>query len=211
MNLNLQGLKRDVESGRIPRESARPVELCLKEVQRLDRVVGGVLSLARPPSGAREPCSIHAVIYHILDVIREQLARGKVRPETNFGAEMDTVLGETEALEALFLNLSLNAVEAMPHGGRLRISTEPLKGPGGKPGIRIRVADEGIGIPRQTREEIFKPFFSTKKDGTGLGLSLAARIAENHGGDLRLVDSSGAAGGSEFAVELPLATDECTE
>jgi signal transduction histidine kinase len=211
MNLNLQGLKRDVERGRIPKESARPVELCLKEVQRLDRVVGGVLSLARPPAGAREACSIHAVIHQVLDVLQEQFVRGKVEVETDLRADEDTVRGEPEALEALFLNLSLNAVEAMPQGGRLRLSTEPMEGPGAQPGIRVRVADDGPGIPPQVREEIFGPFFTTKKDGTGLGLSLAARIAENHGGDLKLLDPSERIRGSEFAVELPIARNEGSE
>jgi len=208
MKLNLQGLKRDAEGGRIPAESARPVELCLKEVQRLDRVVGGVLSLARPPSGAREPCSVHGVIGHVLDVLGEQFTQRKVGVEASLRAKGDTVLGEPEALEALVLNLCLNAVEAMAGGGELRISTEPTESAGGRQGIRVRIADDGPGIPPQLRDEIFHPFFSTKKDGTGLGLSLAARIAENHGGDLKLVESPGAARGAEFAVELPLATDE---
>ena len=208
MNLNLQGLRRDVEAGRIPQESARPVELCLKEVQRLDRVVGGVLSLARPPSGERRRCSIHEVLRHVLDVVDEQLSRRKMEVRMDLRAADDIVLGDPEALESLFLNLCLNAIEAMSDGGQLQVASEALAGSESRASmIRVRVADTGPGIPSHLREEIFQPFFSTKKDGTGLGLSLAARIAENHNGALTLVES-GTGGGAEFALELPLAKDE---
>jgi signal transduction histidine kinase len=208
MKLNLQGLRRDVENGRIPPESARPVELCLKEIHRLDGVVSGVLDLARPPSPDLRPCSLHDVIDDAVDVLREQLGQAGVEVHTDYRADADTVKGDAEALQSVFLNLFLNAVEAMPDGGNLRVSTEPIRRMGGEPGIRIQVVDDGPGIPTEAREEIFKPFFSTKKDGTGFGLSMAARIVEDHRGDLTLVDSFKPSRGSEFAIELLLAPEE---
>ena len=189
MNLNLQGLRRDVEAGRIPSDSSQPVELCLKEINRLDRVVGGVLNLARPPSTELEPCSIHDVINDAEGVLREQLRNAGVKVQTDFRADLDAVAGDAEALESMFLNLFLNAVEAMPDGGTLRIATGSVRRKDGGAGICIRVVDDGPGIPPETREEIFNPFFSTKKGGTGLGLSLAARIVEGHRGELTLAAS----------------------
>ncbi len=208
MKLNLQGLSRDVEAGRIPSDSARPVGLCLKEINRLDRVVGGVLNLARPPSTEVRPCSIHDVIDDAVEVLREQLGKADVKVQTDFRAEPATVTGDAEALKSVFLNLFLNAIEAMPDGGTLQLSTGPVRQKDGGAGICIRVVDDGPGIPPQTREEIFDPFFSTKKDGTGLGLSLAARIVEGHRGELTLVDSSEPGRGSEFAIELPLSPEK---
>ena len=208
MKLNLQGLERDVENGRIPPESARPVELCLKEVQRLDRVVGGVLNLARTPSGDLRPCEVHGVIDNALKVLLEQLEHAGVRVQKTFCAGRDTINGDPEALESVFINLFLNAMEAMPDGGVIEVSTESSERTPEAGGIRIRVADDGSGIPPEEWEEIFKPFFSTKKGGTGLGLSLAARIVESHRGVLKLGDAPASGHGSVFVVELPLAASE---
>lgn len=208
MNLNLQGLRRDVESGKIPADSSRPVELCLKEVQRLDRVVRGVLNLARPPSENMMPCSLHGVVQDALEVLKEQLERNRIITRTEFEAESDRVRGDPEALESVFINLFLNSAEAMSDGGTLQVSTEPMVWRGGRRGIRVNVADTGAGVPLSDRDEIFTPFFSTKKDGTGLGLSLAARIVEGHQGDLKLAASPEADSGSTFVIELPLVLGE---
>jgi signal transduction histidine kinase len=96
----------------------------------------------------------------------------------------------------------------MSGGGNLHVSTESIGGTGDRTGIRVRVEDDGMGIPPETREEIFKPFFSTKKDGTGLGLSLAARIVEEHRGVLDLADPAPSGTGSALVIELPLASEE---
>jgi len=208
MNLNLQGLRREVDGGRIPEDLARPIELCLSEVQRLDRVVGGVLNLARPPSENLEITSMHQVVDDAREVIQQQLDKSKITFEAHHNAESDLVHGDPEALKSVFLNLFLNAAEAMPEGGALVVSTGPVEWEGGRTGIRIQVSDTGSGIPVENRNEIFHPFFSTKKGGTGLGLSLAARIVEGHGGDLRLVEGTDSSRGPTFAIELPLGEEE---
>jgi len=208
MKLNLQGLKRDVDQGWVPPASARPIELCLREVQRLDRVVSGVLNLARPPSGTFRRCSLHAVIAHALEVLREQLGNATIRVTTTCLADPDTVDGDPEALESVFMNLFLNAAEAMPEGGTLDVSTETVRRDGRDTAIRVLVADNGPGIPPEDRGRIFDPFFSTKKDGTGLGLNLAAQVVEWHRGTLALADRFDGARGSVFVIELPLAAAE---
>jgi signal transduction histidine kinase len=208
MNLNLQGLRRDVESGGIPAESSRPVEICLKEVQRLDRVVTGVLDLARPPSMDQRACSLHRAIKEALEVLQEQLEQKNIVAQTEFDAESDVVHGDPEALKSVFINLFLNSAEAMEDGGALHVSTESMEWKGARHGIRVRIADSGPGVPLEDRKEIFNPFFTTKKEGTGLGLSLAARIVEGHQGDLRLADSTEAGSGSTFVIELPLMLEE---
>ena len=208
LQLNLQGLQRDVERGRIPPDLARPVELSLKEVHRLDGVVSGVLSLARPRRTHAARCAVHAVIEDALEVLRPQLHAAGVTVDTNLLAARDTVLGDAEDLKSVLLNLCLNSAEAMPHGGNLRVSTESAPTPGREPSILVRVEDDGVGIPADVREEIFKPFFTTKKGGTGIGLSVAARIIEDHNGNLSLADSTESGRGSAFVIELPLVSEE---
>jgi signal transduction histidine kinase len=208
LKLNLQGLQRDVERGTIPPESARPVELCLKEINRLEGVVSGVLSLGRPHSTDAAPCSVHAIIDDALDVLRAQLRRASVEIHTRFSAEADSVSGDGEALKSVFLNLILNSADAMPNGGNLYVFTESGGETGGGARIRVRVEDDGPGIPQEHRDEIFKPFYSTKKEGTGLGLSLAARIVEEHRGVLTLTSTIHSNRGAAFVVELPISVEE---
>lgn len=207
LQMNLQGLQRDVESGRIPPDLARPVQLSLKEVHRLDGVVSGVLSLARPRRVPVAPCSLHRVIDEALDLLRAQLAAARVTVLPDLSAPEDTVLGDGEALKSVFLNLCLNGAEAMPGGGTLCVITESAATRDGS-AIRVQVEDDGAGVPSQLREDIFKPFFSTKTDGTGIGLSLAARIIEEHRGTLVLAKPRHASRGSAFVIELPLVAKE---
>jgi signal transduction histidine kinase len=208
LQLNLQGLKRDVERGTIPPESARPVDLCLKEIHRLEGVVSGVLQLGRPHATQAMLCSLHGVIREALEVLRAQTERAGVEVHTSFLAGEDTVRGDAEELKSVFLNLFLNSADAMSAGGNLRVATEPMQDGGARTGIRARVEDDGAGIPLEVREEIFKPFFSTKKGGTGLGLSLAARIVEEHQGVLKLADAAHSSRGAAFVIELPVASEE---
>ena len=173
------------------------------EIERLDQVVSGVLDLGRPRSTAREPQSLHDMLRDALEVVGPQMSEGGIEIEVHCRAEDDVVTGNAEELKAAFLNLFLNAAEAMPDGGGLRVSTE-LEKPGH---IEVRVADEGPGIPGDVREEIFRPFYSSREQGTGLGLSLALRTVEEHGGTLTVADPPRSGRGTEFVVTLPLESE----
>jgi len=208
LQLNLQGLQRDVEHGRIPPDLARPVELSLREVHRLDGVVSGVLSLARPRRTDVKPCSLHGVIEDALQVLRAQMGAAGVTVHTSFVAARDTVLGDADQLKSVFLNLLLNAAEAMPHGGDLHVATGLARDRRDRASIRVRVEDDGPGIPAAHREDVFKPFFTTKKGGTGIGLSLAARIVEEHRGALALAEPVHSDHGTAFIIELPAVPEE---
>jgi len=208
LQLNLQGLQRDVERGRIPPELARPVELCLREVRRLDGVVSGVLNLARPRRAPTAPCALHTVVANAVDVLRAQLQAGGITLHVELSSTRDTVLGDAEELQSVVLNLCLNAADAMPGGGHLSVTTAFVPDLRGRPGIRLRVEDDGVGIPVESREDVFKPFFTTKKDGTGIGLSLAARVMEEHRGTLAIADPIRSDRGAAFIIELPLTLEE---
>jgi len=211
IKLNLQGLDRDVRAGRIPKEYERSIGICLREVKRLDRLAGGVLSIARTRSPERERCSVHAAVNEAFEALRSQLEDKGIEVQLDLKASNDIVNGDAEQLRGVFLNLFLNAAEAMPDGGSLEVASETCN-EGGKARRRIRiyVTDSGPGVPPEHRDKIFDPFFSTKDDGTGFGLALAQQVVEEHEGTLRLEHANTAKRGAVFAVELPLHATEQT-
>ena len=211
IKLNLQSLEREVQAHRIPQEYAGPIGICLREVKRLDRVAGGVLSIARTRSPERERCSVHAAVNEALEALRSQFEERHIEVQMDLKASNDTVSGDAEQLKGVFLNLFLNASDVMPDGGSLEVASE-TSDEGGKARrvIRIYVADSGPGVPVEHREKIFEPFFSTKDEGTGFGLALAQQAVEEHDGTLRLEDTDAPTRGAVFAVELPLDTAEQT-
>ncbi|NNM05378.1 MAG: sensor histidine kinase [Gemmatimonadetes bacterium] len=207
VKLNLQSLQRGVEAGEVHESHSESVQICLKEVKRLEGVVKGVLSLARVTPPRPDPCSVHAALDSALRALTPQFEARGVHREVDLGADSDTVIGEAERLEGAFMNLLLNAIEALPDGGRLTVTTEVVGGPASESLVRVRIEDEGPGIPVEEREKIFEPFFSTKESGTGFGLALAQQTMEEHGGRLALEDSIDAGSGAVFLVDLPLASD----
>ncbi len=203
IRLNLQGMERDVRRGSADDSFSEPLQLCLKEVDRLDRVVRGMLGLAREEPMRRRPCSVHAILGDAIGVLRAELEGQDVRVEKRLAAERDDVIGDEGQLRGVVMNLMLNAAQAMPEGGTIHISTATDAAAGGDI-IRVRVADDGPGIPREVRDQIFRPFMTTKASGTGLGLPIARRTAEQHGGTLYLEERSALQHGAEFVLALPL-------
>jgi signal transduction histidine kinase len=212
LKLNLQTLQRAARGGRIPREQAPALDTCLQEIQRLDRVVKGVLTLGRRTAPNRVPGSMHVVLEAALQVVRPQAAERAIRIDTQLRAREDQVLGDAEQLEAAVLNLLLNSLDAVGEGGRVLLTTENRRTEdGAATAISVQVADDGAGVPPGNREDIFRPFFSSKPEGSGFGLPLALRTAEEHGGRLVLEDGPGPLGGAAFTLELPLLASEADE
>jgi signal transduction histidine kinase len=208
IKLNLQSLERDVRGGIVPDDGRRTMEICLEEIHRLDRVVRGVLKLGRERSNGQHLTTAEAVVERALGIVRPQLEQQRITLTYEPHGALPIVADE-ERLVGAFLNLFVNAAEAMPEGGQLRVTVS--RADGGKPGASaiITIADTGAGIPRQARSSVFEPFFTTKTEGSGLGLAVALRDAEAHRGNIALLDTNGTPGAT-FVVELPLA-DEAPE
>ncbi len=197
IKLNLQKLARARESGTIPDTLSRPLEISLREIIRLEGVVRGVLDLARTESGEATARSLRLLVAESVEVIADQAAGQGVEIATTFETDQDTVMAHS-ALSRALLNLELNALEAMPGGGRLVIA---CRRKGTK--IRLTITDSGAGIAPERRAEVFRPFQTSKPDGTGLGLPIARRVIEDHGGTIAIGD--GPAGvGTTIAIELPV-------
>ncbi len=181
----------------------------LSQVRRLDRTVRDLLAFARPGRPDVAPCDLHQVLDRTLLLVAEDPKAKHVRVVRDYRADIPRLEADGKQLGQVFLNLVLNAIQAMPGGGQVRIRTE-LQGMGGGNGagplpagpvVEVEIADTGPGIPPHLLEEIFKPFVTTKHRGTGLGLSVSRRIVEEHGGDISAQNQPG--GGATFRIRLP--------
>ncbi len=198
IKLNLQKIEREARDGRLPETTSRPLEIALGEVGRLDGVVRGVLDLTRTRPREVCSCSLHLLVDETLEILAGQAESRGVQMERTFVVGPDTVEVDPSQVKGALLNLALNALDAMPEGGILRVRTARQDDR-----IRLSIADTGRGILDEAKTEIFRPFFTTKPSGTGLGLSLAKRAIEDNGGSLALAPG-GNDGGAEFLIELPL-------
>lgn len=186
----------------------RLLELILKESGRVNRIISDFLAFARMRPTRTRRIAVAGFLDQVAFQIGLQARRGdgEVRveiPEPPAGLELDL---DEEQMTQVMLNLALNACAAMEYDGRLRIGAAIADG-GGE--CVLTIEDEGPGVPTDQRDEIFKPFFTTRKGGTGLGLPMVARIVHAHGGDVSVSEST--LGGACFRVRLPLPAESDAE
>jgi signal transduction histidine kinase len=170
------------------------------EVNRLSGLVARFLDFARPSRMETRPQQIAPVVDRALKAVRDQYPDAKVTVERDYAAELPTLMLDEELCEQVFINLGLNAYEAMGAEGRLcvRIVSATTNG---RRGVEVTWRDSGPGIPPELRESIFNPFVTTKPSGAGLGLSIVSKIVDDHRGAIRLASEPGK--GADFRVFLP--------
>lgn len=179
--------------------SSELASIVRRELARINELVGQMMRLAKPGKGAPGHLSIQQLLDDSVKLI-EKLADDKgVRIEKDYTGEM-VVIGDRNQLEQVFLNLLLNALEAMEQGGKLSIKSEPDDSLGS---VRITISDTGVGMSPEEIEQLFALFFSTKKDGTGLGLAIAKDLLTEHGGSISVKSDPGH--GTTFIIALPSA------
>ena len=166
------------------------------EVRRMEKYLGAFLEFARPPKMERRPMELRALLIDTLSLLEIRSANSGVRLALEPSPEFD-LIADREQLKQVFLNLAINALDAMPAGGTLTLAARRV---GGR--ARIEVADTGPGIAAKMLPRLFEPFASGKDTGLGLGLVISKRIAEDHGG--AIVAANRAGGGASFYVTLPL-------
>ena len=184
----------DVESGdTVDTEVLRVAE---REVQRIKTIVSRLLDFARPGTASdTEEVDLRSLIQEILLLTSRNLAQRQVAVTSYVNVE-EPLIGNPAQLKQVVLNLVLNAMEAMPEGGELAIDVHPADG-----GAVISVTDTGIGMDAETVAQIFDPFYSTKQEGTGLGLAVTYGIIEGHGG--RITVDSELGKGTRFSIWIP--------
>jgi signal transduction histidine kinase len=205
IKLNLQSVEREVHGGDVPADLPDVLQLCLRQIHRLDGTVQGVLRLAGSREPELAPCGVHWILREALETVQPQLEERSISVAIDLRAARNSIRADAAQLRGVFLNLLLNARDAMSAGGRLTVWTEVVEEGGGDRAIRVHVADDGPGVPPEARDRIFQPFFTTKTTGSGIGLALALRTVEAHSGRLYLERRSELDRGAEFVVELPLA------
>jgi signal transduction histidine kinase len=172
-----------------------------KEVNRLDGVVRDYLSFARPSPEKMTAVNLCEVFTAVTRQMKYQFDQSGIRISLR-SIESPIINGDPNRLHQLILNILLNSIQAMPQGGEIIINCRTTDA-GHDGSIRVEISDNGVGIPEENLKKIFDPFFSTKSQGTGLGLVTAQAIVSEHGG--RIAVKSAENKGTTFLIEFPVA------
>jgi two-component system, NtrC family, sensor histidine kinase HydH len=167
------------------------------EIQRIHRIVENFLRFSKPSIPEAKPLELRALLERVLSLLAFEAADDGVTIETAFDPTLSTVAGDEGQLSQVFLNLGINALQAMPEGGALVVRTRLDRG-----WAEVAVEDSGQGIEPDILAHIFDPYFTTHPRGVGLGLAIAHRIVEGHQGTMDVESTAGK--GTTMIVRLPL-------
>lgn len=184
-----------------PGEDRTLAARALQEIERLEGIVQELLAYARVDRMERRSCRVEELLEQSLFLLKKQARTQGVRVVLQAEPGLPPVDGDPEKLKQALLNLYLNALQAMPDGGELRVLARAAAGE-----VELRVEDTGPGVPSGEVDRIFEPFYSLRPGGTGLGLSIAHTIVSDHGGRIEVTSRPGA--GAAFALRLPAAASE---
>jgi signal transduction histidine kinase len=180
--------------------------LALKEVDRICGLINDLLSFARPSKPNVAPEAINDVVENITRILETQAKEKNVAIFREFSENLPKVWIDREQMKQVFMNLILNAIQAMQQGGSLSIATRSVARSGADPVgefVQVEVRDTGIGIPEDNLQHIFDPFFTSKDEGSGLGLAVSHQIVQEHGGFVTVESTVGK--GTAFFVHVPVA------
>jgi two-component system NtrC family sensor kinase len=180
-------------------KKTRYLGMAQEEVERLITIVQRMLEFYRPSREGMAPTNVHTIIENVLALSSKRLQHGKITVTKKLAPNLPTINAVSDQLKQVFLNIVINAIEAMQQGGKLCIETK-LSEDGDW--LSVAFTDTGLGLSEKEQENIFEPFFTTKVTGTGLGLSVSYGIVERHGG--RIEVQSELSEGATFTVYLPL-------
>jgi two-component system sensor histidine kinase HydH len=178
------------------------LEDVIKELDRIEQIITGLLMFARPPAARPQGCDLRQVLDKTLDMLELQLGDAQVKLFRDYGDEVPLVYADPDLTQQVFLNLCLNAVQAMPEGGELSVTTAVRRYRTRRSMIDVSFHDSGVGIPRELMEKIFDPFFTTRSMGTGLGLPISVQIVRDVGGVITAKNN--ASGGATLRVSFPV-------
>ena len=162
-------------------EQRQSLQYILEEIERIDNIVKGLMDFARPTTLNLAEQPLVPTLQAVLSLMEANLTHHQIRLVLEFAPDLPDLQFDSDKIKQAFINVVLNAMEAMPQGGTLSVTTFKLED-----GISIKVTDTGVGIPEADIEHLFEPFFSRKDKGTGLGLANVKRILEEHGGTVEI-------------------------
>lgn len=173
------------------------IQILLKETDRLNHIVQEFLGFARPKKPEYQQSDVNESLETVLTLTAPEARKAGVKIEKRLDESIGRRSLDAGMLKQAFLNLVLNAIQAMPTGGTLTVESGLRNGT-----IVVKIADTGTGIAEENRRKLFSPFFTTKKNGTGLGLAITYRIIENHRGTIDVASDPGR--GARFTVKIPV-------
>ena len=197
-----------LEEGNIPQDGRAMLSRTMDEVQRIESLMKNLLNFAKPSQPLLVPINMNDVLESTLTLSLPYSSRAAQSPKAiaivkNYDPHLPLTMLDPVQMQQVFLNLFMNAVDAMPDGGTLTVATS---GEGSGRGTRIEIADTGEGIDEEVRGKIFEPFFTTKRKGTGLGLAISKQFIEMHGGTISVEKNPD--GGTIFRIVFPCAQEE---
>ncbi len=197
------------EQGASASLDSRDLAVLEEEIDRLDHTLQTFLDYARPPKSEKCPVVVHEILQQTVEFVSPQATQRGVHIECELPDEVVVIDADPGQIRQVLLNLLLNAFDASPEGGTVRVRlarrASPVPHCGKSPSeqwIKLDVADSGKGIPPGFEQRVFEPFFSTKDAGSGLGLPICRRIVEEHGGTISVEDLP--RGGALFSICLPV-------
>ena len=199
LDIHVQLLEEDL-GGLVPSmrtQLAPRLEIIRGELHRLESIVDHFLRLAGPSELDVEPVEVPKIVNHVCDLLRPEAAARQIEVTTQLDPNLPSLLADPVRLTQALMNLVINAMQAVEREGRIEVSAN-LVGQA----ILMKVSDNGPGIPQEKLASIFDPYFTTKEQGSGLGLWIAQQIATTHGGSIQA--QNGPAGGAVLAMALPL-------
>lgn len=178
--------------------SQQDIEVIEKEINRIDRIIQSFLAFARPEKVDMSEVNIKHVLDDVITITKPKMTQCEIQLEQVLPPELPNIHGNFDALKQVFLNLVLNAIQAMDkNGGTLGIEAVAADG-----ALSIIIKDTGMGIPEKHVKKVFDPFFTTKKDGTGMGLALTHNIVNDHAGSIDIESVPGR--GTSVKVKFPI-------
>nr|MBA2321420.1 hypothetical protein [Deltaproteobacteria bacterium] len=192
----LKGAAQYLQTEEVSPDAREMLQVIVDEANRLDVVVRSFLDYARPLDVSRARGSVNAVVGHALGLLRAQGPRPDIHVVEALDPGLPTVLLDSAGIGQVVINLLQNAVQAMPRGGTVGVTTRQREG-----WAEIAVSDTGPGLTAEAMSRLFVPFYTTKAGGTGLGLAISRRLVDAHGGELQVSSDPGR--GATFVVRLP--------
>lgn len=195
--------KRRVEDG----EVQKYLDIVIQQTERITKIIHQLLGFVRRKKPEQLSLNLSDILGTTLDLLDHQIRKQRVTVVKEIKDNLPAVIGDPDQVQQVFLNLILNAIQAMPHGGTLRLSASPkwISKEGFEDDerqyVEVCVEDSGIGMEKEMVQNIFNPFYTTKNAGTGLGLTVSQGIVQDHEGWIDVESEIGK--GSVFRVYLP--------
>lgn len=199
IKMRLYSLGKELKSNPITKDDMNVID---EEISRMEKTVKNFLDFARPPELNLQKCDINQIIEGTIGLLLPKANSQNIQIKKTLKARASEIEIDKEQIRQVFLNVILNAIEAMPNGGALEITTDKQADKQTKDILEIKVKDTGSGISFDLKRRLFEPFFTTKSEGTGLGLFIASRIIQMHKGAIVLESQPGK--GTTVIVRLPV-------